>query len=113
MRLDTSTPHEARVRLIVDGRAVEKVAVSEKLKAQTVLPLIEEIIREHGIALADITHIEVTTGPGSFTGIRVGLSVVNTLATLLHVPVNGKQGLAEPVYSAYNGQKDNRTKERS
>ena len=40
--------------------------------------------------LLDITEIEVHTGPGSFTGLRVGIAVATTLGKLLNIPVNGQ-----------------------
>jgi tRNA threonylcarbamoyladenosine biosynthesis protein TsaB len=47
-----------------------------------------------------IKEIEVNLGPGSFTGLRVGVSVANALAWTLKVPVNGKKigELVKPKY---------------
>jgi tRNA threonylcarbamoyladenosine biosynthesis protein TsaB len=59
-------------------------------KSQTLLPFIEQELSDRHLTFSDITEIEVATGPGSFTGLRVGLSIAQTLAWLLHVPLNGK-----------------------
>ena len=40
--------------------------------------------------IKDISEIEVNTGPGSFTGLRVGVSIANALGWALGIPVNGK-----------------------
>jgi tRNA threonylcarbamoyladenosine biosynthesis protein TsaB len=96
--IDTSAINTARVRLAVEDTSFEKVSESKKLKSQMVLPLIEDILREHQLKLTDITAIEVATGPGSFTGLRVGASVANALGYLLNIPVNGKKGLVNPTY---------------
>ena len=50
--------------------------------------------------LEDLTEIEVETGPGSFTGLRVGISVANALGWALKIPVNDKKTgeLVEPKY---------------
>lgn len=58
-------------------------------KAQEVLPLIEELLGEQKRTLADVSAISVHTGPGSYTGLRVGIAIANMLGFLLGVPING------------------------
>jgi tRNA threonylcarbamoyladenosine biosynthesis protein TsaB len=45
------------------------------------------LLKEAGLTLADVTHLAVNVGPGSFTGLRVGISLVKTLAYTLRLPV--------------------------
>ena len=70
--------------------------------AQNVLPLIEKILKKKGANLSDLTGIKVNTGPGSFTGLKVGVTIANTLGYLLGIPVNGKEigpkSIVEPEY---------------
>ena len=66
-------------------------------KSQQVLKLIEQILKKHKKTLHDITEIKIETGPGSFTGLRVGIAVANALAWTLKIPVNGKK-IVEPKY---------------
>lgn len=54
-----------------------------------ILPAIEGVLKNHKIELKDITAIAVNQGPGSFTGVRVGVSVANALAWSLNIPVVG------------------------
>lgn len=54
-----------------------------------ILPAIEGVLKNHKIELKDITAIAVNQGPGSFTGVRVGIAVANTLAWSLDIPVVG------------------------
>ena len=96
--IDTSAVNTAHVRLLIDGTSFEKVSESKIHKSQMILPLIKNILQEHKLKLTDITAIEVSTGPGSFTGLRVGATVANTLGYLLNIPVNGKKGLVNPTY---------------
>lgn len=69
-------------------------------KSQGMLPLLEKVLKKEGMQFSDLTGIEVNTGPGSFTGIRVGVAIANTLATILKISLNGKAvgELAEPIY---------------
>lgn len=96
--IDTSEINTAKVAFEIAGKVFEKKTESRILKSQTLLPLIEELIHEQNLKLTDITAITVATGPGSFTGLRVGASVANALGFLLGVPVNGKDALAIPTY---------------
>ena len=58
--------------------------------SQKLLAFIEETLKKEKIAIQEIAEIEVETGPGSFTGLRVGVAVANTLGWALGIPVNGK-----------------------
>ena len=60
-------------------------------KAQIILPLIEKILKKYKIQFSQLSAIEVNTGPGSFTGVRVGVSIANALGFALKVPINGKK----------------------
>ncbi len=75
----------------------QKIAVQ---KAQIVLPLIDKLLKKHKRKLYDITSIEVNTGPGSFTGLRVGISIANALGFVLKIPINGEkiEVFVEPRY---------------
>jgi len=85
--IDTSSAEEVIVKL------GEKEFRSEarRDKSQKLLPLIDEGLRELGKEIGDVTEIEVVTGPGSFTGLRVGVSVANALGWGLGISVNGKE----------------------
>ncbi len=89
--IDTSSNKEIKVGLVIDGK---KYAMKRKInsrKAQVVLPMIDTLLKKHNLKLSQLEKIEVNTGPGSFTGIRVGLSVANALSFLLKIPINGKK----------------------
>ncbi len=94
--------------LTIDSTSREKVTVAlddkkiieeQKLGSQVLLPLIVKILKKQKTTFADISEIEVNTGPGSFTGTRVGVAVANALGFALNIPVNGKKGkIALPKY---------------
>jgi len=58
-------------------------------KSQQLLSLINQALKKQKKNLKDISEIEVNLGPGSFTGLRVGVSVANALGWALKIPVNG------------------------
>jgi len=95
--IDTSNNKEITVALTSDGKEYVLKQKTDHRKAQAVLPLIEKILQEHNLKLQDLTEIRVNPGPGSFTGLRVGISIANTLGFLLDIPINGKK-MVEPVY---------------
>lgn len=69
-------------------------------KAQIVLPMIKKLLDNHSLGLKDIDRVKVNTGPGSFTGLRIGISIANALGFFLGIPINGKKirQLAQPHY---------------
>lgn len=69
-------------------------------KSQQLLASLNQTLKKQKKTLKDILEIRVETGPGSFTGLRVGLSVANALGWALGIPINGKKvgELVEPKY---------------
>jgi tRNA threonylcarbamoyladenosine biosynthesis protein TsaB len=86
--------------------------------AEALMPLIGRVIRQAGIAFAALDRIAVTTGPGSFTGLRVGLSAARGIGLAADKPVVGLstltayaapvvgQNAAQPVVSAIDARHD-------
>jgi tRNA threonylcarbamoyladenosine biosynthesis protein TsaB len=62
---------------------------SKSNRAETLLPLIELLFETTGVLLQDITGFALSIGPGSFTGLRIGLSTVKGLAYGWQIPVVG------------------------
>jgi tRNA threonylcarbamoyladenosine biosynthesis protein TsaB len=70
--------------------------------AEALMPLIARVMKASGVAFAALDRIAVTTGPGSFTGLRVGLSAARGIALAANKPVVGLTTLtayAAPVVS--------------
>src|SRR3954468_24860677 len=73
--------------------------------AEALMPLIARVIKQSGIGFAALDRIAVTTGPGSFTGLRVGLSAARGIGLAANKPVVGITTLtafAAPVVSENN-----------
>lgn len=90
--IDTSSNQIIIVTLKQDGKIVDEIkSPIDQKKAQIILPLIDHLLVKNKLKLKNLSGIEINPGPGSFTGIRVGLSVANTLSYILKIPVNGKK----------------------
>ncbi|MBU0572450.1 tRNA (adenosine(37)-N6)-threonylcarbamoyltransferase complex dimerization subunit type 1 TsaB [Patescibacteria group bacterium] len=88
MKLYIDTSDGKKIIVGVDDEKFETEARKEK--SQKLLPFIDELLKKQGKKIKDITEIEVNTGPGSYTGLRVGVSVANAIGWALDIPVNGK-----------------------
>jgi tRNA threonylcarbamoyladenosine biosynthesis protein TsaB len=86
--------------------------------AEALMPLIARVIKQAGLAFAALDRIAVTTGPGSFTGLRVGLSAARGIGLAANKPVVGLttltayaapvvgQNAGRPVISAIDARHD-------
>ncbi len=58
-------------------------------QSEVLMPMIETVVRDAGIAMSEIDAIAVTRGPGAFTGLRIGLAAARSLALTLDIPCLG------------------------
>lgn len=93
LALDTSAA--VAVALVgEDGSRLASRASDERRRhAESLGPLIAEVLAEAGVDRADLTAVVAGTGPAPFTGLRVGLVTARTLALALGVPVLGVPSL--------------------
>lgn len=78
--LDTAT-WTASVGVVHDGRAIsERTERAETSLALAIIPLIDDALRAAGIGVTDLDAVAVSVGPGSFTGLRVGVSTAKGIA---------------------------------
>ena len=90
LALDTAGPNCAvaivrsnRRDLQILARAEERVGRGH---AELLMPMIEAALADAGVGFAELDRIAVTTGPGSFTGVRVGIAPARGLALALDIP---------------------------
>src|SRR6266852_3656015 len=110
LAIDTALDACAAAVLDIDaGRLIAQESQAMKRgHAEALMPLIARVIKAAGIAFAALDRIAVTTGPGSFTGLRVGLSAARGIALAADKPVVGLTTLAAyaaPVVSDNAGQR--------
>lgn len=83
------------VALVEDDRVlVHSFELMDRGHAEALAPMVDETMREAGVAFSDLKRLAVTTGPGTFTGQRVGLAFMRGLHVALHVPLIGITTLA-------------------
>jgi tRNA threonylcarbamoyladenosine biosynthesis protein TsaB len=89
LAFDTATPFVTVA--LHDGESVVAEARSEvRMKhGEHLAPLIEAVLRDADVVRQDLTALAVGTGPGPFTGLRVGLVTARTLALVLEIPAYG------------------------
>lgn len=113
--IDTKDRKQIMVSLKKEGKVMKSLSEENEYGSQVLLPLIEKLLdhftevelqfhprggdRGGGAKWKLLKAIEVETGPGSFTGIRIGVSVANALGFSLGIPVNGKNLETELLYS--------------
>lgn len=93
LALDTATEN-CSVALQSQQQYYTRVAVSPREHSQRILGFIDEVTQEAGVAKAELDGIVVGIGPGSFTGVRIGVSVAQGLAYSLGLKVVGITTLA-------------------
>lgn len=75
------------VSLSNENELIKKEQESEYSHAKYLVPMIDELLKENNLRAENIEKIVAVNGPGSFTGLRIGLSVAKTMAYSLNVPI--------------------------
>ena len=100
--LDTATPYLALALWSPDeGPLVTFCEVVGRDHAKRLVPELEELLERAGVRQRDIRGVGVGLGPGSYTGLRVGVAAAKGLARGLGVPIVGRGSLETMAYGAY------------
>ena len=89
--LDTSTA-VCKLTLIDGESRLDYEWQADRTLARGLLKYLETTLSKNGKTWSDISAIGVFEGPGSFTGIRIGLTVMNTIADAQQIPIVGGRG---------------------
>ncbi len=93
LAIDTAAPRLQLALRLPDGRTDVLVEDMAQGQAERIFPAIGELLARNGIAYRDLGRVAVTTGPGSFTGLRIGLSAARGLGLALGITVIGVPSL--------------------
>ncbi len=93
LAIDTAAPRLQLALLLGDGRvdvSVDEVATGH---AELIFERIAALLDRNGLGYADLDRVVTTTGPGSFTGLRIGLSAARGIGLARGIPVVGVSSL--------------------
>jgi len=99
LALDTST-EACSVALQIGAEILSLDEVCPQQHSKRVLPMVQQLLSQAGIALKDLDGIVFGRGPGSFTGVRIGVGVAQGLAFGAGVPLYGVSTLAAMAQAA-------------
>ena len=89
-----------------DDQIIERFQIDPKGHSERILPMVESVLSEAGVVRAELEAIVFDSGPGSFTGIRIGAGVAQGIALGLDLPlvaVSSLMGLAQGVSRVVDG----------
>jgi tRNA threonylcarbamoyladenosine biosynthesis protein TsaB len=89
LAIDTAAPRLALAVLRDNDRVDSLVEDMATGQAERLFPALDELLTRAAVSYKDLTRVAVTTGPGSFTGLRIGLSAARGLGLALDIPVLG------------------------
>lgn len=99
LAIDTSSKI-CSVCILEDNTVIlEKNTNDEKTHSQNLMPLIDELFKETNLTLDNIDLLACCVGPGSFTGIRIGLATIKAFADAKNIPVTGVTSLESLAYN--------------
>ena len=91
--IDTSS-NLCSVAILENTNLINKLELNNGLThSETLMPLIEEILNKSNLSLSDINLLAVDIGPGSFTGLRIGIATVKAFSDSLNIPCIGINSL--------------------
>lgn len=117
LAIDTSN-NVLGIALVSEDKVIGEIITNlKKNHSVRAMPTIEQLLRDCDLTPKQLDKIIVATGPGSYTGVRIGVSIAKTLAWSLQIPIvavsslevlaaNGRffNGLISPLFDARRGQ---------
>ncbi len=102
LAIDTSAKVSS-VAVICQEKVLSSFSVNQGLThSQTLMPMIEDSLKNSGMNIKEIDAFAVSQGPGSFTGLRIGIAAIKGLAYALDKPCVGVSTLEALAYNMIN-----------
>lgn len=98
-----TTDKVASVALLTSDGCLEKRIDSPLRHEETVMPAVDQLLADAGLSSSELTAIAVDVGPGSFTGVRIGVCHGNAMALALGLPVIAVNALEAMAYPLLGG----------
>lgn len=98
LAIDTSNRVLSVALLTEKGNIFSKEKQMERGQGEALIPLIQELLNEAKEKVENLTAIAVAVGPGSFTGVRIGLACAKAFGLALNIPVWGVSNLEAEAY---------------
>ena len=87
LAISTSSKN-ASVSLLEDDKLIKELNnTNERTHSEKLMPLVDELLKSCNVLLSDINLIACDVGPGSFTGIRIGVATVKALSEVNKIPI--------------------------
>ncbi|ADT87604.1 tRNA (adenosine(37)-N6)-threonylcarbamoyltransferase complex dimerization subunit type 1 TsaB [Vibrio furnissii] len=100
LALDTAT-EVCSVALMVGDTLYSRSEVAPRDHTKKILPMVDEVLKEAGVTLQELDALAFGRGPGSFTGVRIGIGIAQGLAFGADLPMIGVSTLAAMAQGAY------------
>ncbi len=89
LALDTTANSVSTALVNEQGVLISRFAEMVRGQGEALMPMMADMMAASGYALSDVTDVAVSVGPGSFTGVRVGLAAAKGIGLALGIPVHG------------------------
>lgn len=94
--------HDSNVLFVLykDSLVIDKLNIESKMRhSEVTMPSLNEIISRNHITIKNLNELIVVIGPGSFTGVRIGVVIAKTAAYLLNIPIKTITSIDLKVFS--------------
>lgn len=103
LAVDTSTMMSS-IAILEDGIIIGDSSINQvETHSEMLVPLIERLLKDLKLTLKDIDLFAIAMGPGSFTGLRIGMTSLKAMAQALDKPIVGISSLEAMAFSILNG----------